>query len=407
MVIASVDDLTAMEVVVALRHAPEILQALGDAVADVRMRFMRMTVPRLRRARGINITWDSNYPGNGLYRIGSMALECMLMSSADEDMYIQSAYALSDCLMYVDEIEMGFEDRYKFMLEAIRARGVYRALVQRIAETELDGGRDLYLSHTRLLGQLIRHGYRCTAGWTYQEMRTNIGNVCLEGLLLRSLQHERGDAVWRDRCVDCISTIMHMGSDLSDKYCRRLPSRISLFADQTSGTLLRSTRRPVSMASDFADKMRRLFHAGAFDFLIHGAGAFGRTCSDPNWMFILEMLFVACPESRVAILIPCTRKKGTARGFWPFFQIRTMRMGRCYRTLNTCCQNDHKPPARFLNKPRDAQKLLEGYQVYPREPAESGTRIQLESPSATKRKPQVVNAWQVKRGHTIRFRLFV
>ena len=212
LVLASVDDFTALELIAALRHTPEILRALSDAVAAARKRFTCMAVPRLRRARGMHIKWDSNCPGHDLYRIGPMALECMLMPSADDDVYIQSAYALSDCLVYVDEREMEFENRYKFMLDAIRAKGVHRALVRRIADTELDGGSDLYLSQARLLRQVISQGYTSTARWGYQEMRMDMGNVCLEGTLLRLLQHERCDAELRNQCVDCICDLMAMGS---------------------------------------------------------------------------------------------------------------------------------------------------------------------------------------------------
>ena len=106
LVLSVVDDTTAMEVVEALRHAPELLHALGGAVADVQARFARWILPALQEVRDLAphcyyTFWDSAHGDRRGLRIGPRALRLLQMSTVGPQVHAESAHVVADCFQYM------------------------------------------------------------------------------------------------------------------------------------------------------------------------------------------------------------------------------------------------------------------------------------------------------------------
>ena len=310
LILAVVDATTAMDVVEALRHTPELLHALGEAVPDARARFTRYILPILGEAREVgSMLPHCNYQQWGTADspcIGPRALRMLQMSTVDPQVHADSAHVVADCFLFVDELCSWFTDenkyRNEYILNAVRASGFHRALVARLPASE----GAVHVAYTRMLCVMIMDGY-ChlhpeegwnKKHWSYEQIVEDLGGVCLESLLLQCLQHTSGDPDYWADCVRCLHTIMYMTSDFSSASPSYSASRKRLFANQDVRAML---RRDCHRASPCADRRRRLYKSGLFDVVLQRAGKLQRGPADEDCLFVLEILFATCPESRRAV----------------------------------------------------------------------------------------------------------
>ena len=150
LVLAVVDATTAMDVVEALRHTPELLHALGESVPDARARFTCFILPILGRAR--EVAPDCHYvlwgPADST-RIGPWALRMLQMFTVDPQVHADSAHVVADCFLYMNVDDDDYRNEY--ILNAVRASGFHRALIARLPASE----GTVHVAYTRLLCVMI------------------------------------------------------------------------------------------------------------------------------------------------------------------------------------------------------------------------------------------------------------
>ena len=225
-------------------------------------------------------------------RIGPQALRLLQMSAVGPQVHADSAHVVADCFEFMNPDEDDYQHEY--ILNAIRASGFHRALVQRLPAS--DGA--VHVSHARLLSVMILHGYLHPwnkKGWTYAQIAEDLGGVCLESLLLKSLQRTSDDLEYWCERVHCLQTILYMTSGLSSS--PYFVSRKRFFADPNVRVMLRRDCHP---ASPCADRRRRFYKSGWFDVLLQRVGKLDYRYNE-DCFFVLEMLFATCPESRRAV----------------------------------------------------------------------------------------------------------
>ena len=258
LVLAVVDATTAMDVVEALRHTPELLHALGEAVPDARARFTRYILPILGEARDVGPHYNyQQWATADSPCIGPWALRMLQMSTVDPQVHADSAHVVADCFLFVDE-PLGWitdDDKYrnKYILNAVRASGFHRALVARLPASE----GAVHVAYTRMLCAIIMDGYLHPCNetrWSYAQIAEDLGGVCLESLLQQSLQHTSGDPEYWGDWVQCLQTIMYMTSDFSSASPPYFVSRKRLFANPDVRAMLRSD---CHRASPCAERRRR------------------------------------------------------------------------------------------------------------------------------------------------------
>lgn len=296
LVLAVVDAATAMDVIEALRHVPELLHALGEAVPDARARFARYIRPILAEARDVApdcyyVMWG---PADSI-RIGPWALRMLQMSTVDPQVHADSAHVVADCFLYMNVDEDDYRNEY--ILNAVRASGFHRALIARLSASE----GDIHAAYSRLFGTIIMHGYlypRNKTHWSHEQIAEDLGCVCLESLLLQCLQHTSGDPYDWGALVRCLCMIMYQASGFSLSGRFDPPSRRRLFGLPEVRGMLRSDCHG---AAPCADRWRRFFQRGLFDVVLQRAGTLKWPSYNKDCMYVLEMLFVTCPESRRAV----------------------------------------------------------------------------------------------------------
>lgn len=307
-VLSVVDVTTATEVVEALRHAPALLHALGDAVADVQARFAREVLPGLRQAhedakRNKSMIYDAGDPAIDHPNIALRALKYLSMATVDSEVHVESAHVLVDCFQFLDPYE--FEYRDEFILNSIRSCGFHRTLVRRIAAFGDDTSSDLYESHTRLLCTMIKNGYlgpRCRP-WTYHQIVQDFDCDCLEALLLNSLQHSSYNDASRSTwfyALKCLCTLMYHGSVDIDEPAYNGANCIEFLNREDTRARLRCDSIANYSVPYFVENMLSLHNEGMFDILLQNVGLmnqnYNREC-----IVILEILFVICPPCRGAV----------------------------------------------------------------------------------------------------------
>ena len=190
LVLAVVDAATAMDVIEALRHVPELLHALGEAVPDARVRFTRYIRPFLAEARDVApdcyyVLWG---PADST-RIGPWALRMLQMFTVDSQVHADSAHVVADCFLYMNVDDDDYRNEY--ILNAVRASGFHRALVARLPASE----GAVHVAYTRMLCVMIMDGYfHLVPGegwnkkrWSYEQIVEDLG-------------------VWRACCCSACST---------------------------------------------------------------------------------------------------------------------------------------------------------------------------------------------------------
>lgn len=314
LVLAVVDAATAMDVIEALRHVPELLHALGEAVPDARARFTRYIRPILAKARDVApacyyVLWG---PADSI-RIGPWALRMLQMSTVDPQVHADSAHVVADCFLYMNVDDDDYRNEY--ILNAVRASGFHRALIARLPASE----GDIHVAYTRLLCVMITAGYlhECNeTRWTYAQIAEDLGGVCLERLLLQCLQYTSGDPDHWGDSVQCLYTIMFMASDFSLASPYSSGSRPRLFADPDVRAML---RRDCHRASPCADRRCSYYRSGLFDVVLQRMGTLRWALHNEDCLFVLEILFATCPESRQAVFdAVCAKAGGDMNYFYKF-----------------------------------------------------------------------------------------
>ena len=314
LVLAVVDATTAMDVVEALQHTPELLHALGEAVSDARARFARYILPILGEARGVApdcyyVLWG---PPNSA-RIGPLALRILLMSTVDTQVHADSAHVVADCFLYMNVDDDDYRNEY--ILNAVRASGFHRALVARLPASE----GTVHVAYTRMLCVLILDGYLHPFNekrWSYAQISEDLGGVCLESLLLQCLQYTSGDPDHWGDWVQCLYTVMYLASDFSLESPYSSGSRPRLFANPDVRTMLRCDYH---RASPCADRRCSYYRSGLFDVVLQRMGTLRWALYNEDCLFVLEILFATCPESRCAVFdAVCAKAGGDMNYFYKF-----------------------------------------------------------------------------------------
>ena len=261
------------------------------------------------------------------------------MSAVGPQVHADSAHVVADCFEFMNPDEDDYQHEY--ILNAIRASGFHRALVQRLPAS--DGA--VHVSHARLLSVMILHGYLHPwnkKGWTYAQIAEDLGGVCLKSLLLQSLQRTTDDLEYWCERLHCLQTILYMTSGLSSS--PYFVSRKRFFADPNVRVMLRRDCHP---ASPCADRRRRFYKNGLFDVLLQRVGKLDYRYNE-DCFFVLEMLFATCPESRRAVLTACLPM--LAATWICFTSLIRIGGGRWQIIFNTCLQSN--PCLFFLVCPR-------------------------------------------------------
>lgn len=311
LVLAVVDATTAMDVVEALRHTPELLHALGESVPDARARFTCFILPILGRAR--EVAPDCHYvlwgPADST-QIGPWALRMLQMSTVDPQVHAASAHMVADCFEYMNVDDDDYRNEY--ILNAIRESGFHRALVARLSKSE----GAMHHAYSSLLCTVIMDGYLYPYSktlWSCAQIAEDLGGVCLESLLLQCLQNTSGDVHdWGD-LVHCLRIVMYQPGGFSLAAPFSTPSRRRLFGLPDVRGMLRGGGHD---ATPCADRRRRCYQSGLFDVLLQRMGALDTPSHNESCAYVLEMLFITCSESRCAVFDGvCAKARGDMQVF--------------------------------------------------------------------------------------------
>ncbi|MGB1592390.1 MAG: hypothetical protein ACPIOQ_06515, partial [Promethearchaeia archaeon] len=302
----------------------------GEAVPDARARFTRYIRPILAEARDVAphcyyVLWG---PADSP-RIGPWALRMLQMSTVDPQLHADSAHVVADCFLYMNVDDDDYRNEY--ILNAVRASGFHRALIARLPASE----GTVHVAYTRMLCVMITNGYLHSCNekrWSYAQIAEDLGGVCLERLLLQCLQYTSGDPDHWGDSVQCLYTIMYMASDFSLASPYSSGSRPRLFANPDGRTML---RRDCHRASPCADRRCSYYRSGLFDVVLQRMGTLRWALYNEGCLFVLEILFATCPESRQAVFdAVCAKAGGDMNYFYMnYFKFVTnltmIRLGLC------------------------------------------------------------------------------